>query len=202
MKKLVKLFAILYMSLSLVFVLGLARDKQVLRQDLLRLHIVAASDAPEDQTVKLQVRDAIIQACAEPLSQCSSASEAEAYFAANLERLRNVALKTLQENGFSEDVQVTLSEEAFPRRDYETFSLPAGVYHSLRITIGAGAGKNWWCVMFPRFCNAAATVNETAEVAGISSTLTKTITAEGGYEVRFFLLELWGRIENFFYRGR
>ncbi len=92
-----------------------------------------------------------------------------------------------------------MAREAFPAREYDTFALPAGCYDALRITVGEGQGQNWWCVVFPRLC--LPTVSEDFEVeavgAGFSDTLTGALTGE--YEVRFFLLELLGRLENFLF---
>lgn len=200
MKKAVKILFILYILCSVLAGLGLLRDKCTLRSDLIRFHVVGASNAEEDQTVKLQVRDAVIEAISEPLSACADVLQAEQYLRQHLDDIRQVAQKTLADAGFFDDVQVSIAEEAFPCRDYDTFSLPSGVYRSLRITIGKGEGRNWWCVMFPRLC-IGAVAEDTAEVFSINDSLNNTISRQKGYEVRFFLLDILGKIENFFYRG-
>lgn len=200
MKKIVKLFIALYMIFSLFSTIGLLRDKITLRNDLIRFHVVGASNSDADQTVKLQVRDAVINALSDPLSKCEDIRQAEQYLQQHLEDIRQVAQKTLADAGFSECVYVSIDEEAFPSRDYDTFSLPSGVYRSLRITIGEGKGRNWWCVVFPRLCYSAA-ADDTVKTVNINSTLSNTISRQQGYEVRFFLLDILGKIENFFYRG-
>ena len=111
-----------------------------------------------------------------------------------LPKVKAVADRCLQEAGFSDTVTVSLTEEAFPTRDYDTFSLPAGVYKALRIVIGEGEGKNWWCVVFPQLCMAGEDFVETASVAGLSPELTGTL--EGEYEIRFWLLEKLGEVKN------
>ena len=86
---------------------------------------------------------------------------------------------------------VTLGAEHYPTRDYGTFALPAGVYTSLRVTLGAGAGHNWWCVIFPPLCAQAAGLSERA-VQALSDDDVRLVTeSDGGYVVRFRLLELW-----------
>ena len=93
---------------------------------------------------------------------------------------------------------VSLTEEAFTTREYDTFSLPAGVYKALRIVIGEGEGKNWWCVVFPRLCvGTEADFVETASMAGLSDDLTGAL--EGEYEIRFWLLDKIGEIKNRFF---
>ena len=88
-------------------------------------------------------------------------------------------------------VRVSLGAEHYPTRDYGTFALPAGVYTSLRVTLGAGAGHNWWCVIFPPLCAQAAGLSERA-VQALSDDDVRLVTeSDGGYVVRFRLLELW-----------
>ena len=94
---------------------------------------------------------------------------------------------------------VTFLKEKFPVREYDSFTLPSGVYESLRITIGDGEGRNWWCVVFPKLCVSAASVEDTAAGAGFSEPLTDAITQKQGYRIRFLLLDILGKIENLFY---
>ena len=98
---------------------------------------------------------------------------------------------------------MTFDREAFPVRHYDSFSLPSGVYHSLRISLGSAQGQNWWCVVFPRLCLPAAgeDFQEVAAGGGFSQPLTDTLTQKEGYRIRFFTLDLLGRIENFFFRN-
>jgi stage II sporulation protein R len=92
--------------------------------------------------------------------------------------------------------------EEFSKRVYDTFSLPAGLYESLRIIIGEGEGKNWWCVVFPELCLPATSegFEETASCAGFPDALTAALEGEEGYEIRFFLLDVLGRLENLIHR--
>ena len=98
---------------------------------------------------------------------------------------------------------VSFLKEEFPSRDYDTFSLPSGIYQSLRVTIGEGEGRNWWCVVFPTLCMGASVwdVEEGAAGGGFSQELTDTITGQKEYKIRFYLLDVLGRLENFFHRS-
>ena len=109
----------------------------------------------------------------------------------------------LDAEGVKDRANVTLTAEEFPTRIYDTFTLPAGIYDSLRITIGSGEGHNWWCVVFPSLCVPAATegVADTAASAGFSDGLSGAITGQSGYDVRLFLLDCLGKLENLFHRG-
>ena len=191
------------MIAAVIWAAELIRDKEVLRKELIRFHVVGASDTAYDQQLKLKVRDAVIRSLQTELSDMRDVNQAKKYLQQNLLKIQEVAGNTLRELGCGDSVRVQLCEEAFSRRDYDTFSLPSGVYQSLRIVIGEGQGKNWWCVVFPDLCLGATReeFEDTASCAGIPHHLTATLEGETGYEIRFFILELLGRVENMLHRG-
>ena len=181
----------------------LIADKAAVRRELIRLHVVAASDSEADQALKLRVRDAVLESLNCGMADVTDRTQAFAYLEENLTKIEKVAKEALLQQGCEDTVRVSLAEEAFPTREYETFSLPAGVYDALRIVIGEGEGQNWWCVVFPQLCIPATQAEfETSAVSsGFSTELSHTLSGENGYEFRFFLLECLGKIENFFHRG-
>ena len=152
-KKLTKILVTSILLFSLFWLGGIIFDRQQLDNNLIRLHVVANSDSEADQAVKLQVRDAIVSSLQPDMQKISGRAEAKEYLCGKLQQLEETANSALAASGSSLQAVVTLEKEAFSTRDYETFSLPAGVYESLRVTIGEGAGKNWWCtsaMMFPK----------------------------------------------------
>ncbi len=193
MKKKVRRIGILAAVVALVWAGGLLADKERLRNDILRLHVVAASDAQADQDVKLQVRDAILGSLEEGLADLTDLEQAMAYVREMMPKLEAAANRTLEAAGFSDRVTLSLGEEAFPQRDYDTFSLPAGIYKALRVVIGPGEGQNWWCVVFPQLCLGAAG-EELAEMGNFSDSLSGSLTGE--YEIRFWILDKLGQLEN------
>jgi len=161
---------------------------------------VGASDSQEDQDVKLLVRDAVLASLEEGLEDLTDVDAAVDYVSRMLPKVEAAANSALKAAGFSDTATVTLEEEAFPTREYDTFSLPAGVYKALRVVIGEGEGRNWWCVVFPQLCmGTEADFVETASVAGLSEELTETL--EGEYELRFWLLEKLGEVKNYFFQS-
>ncbi len=188
---------------AIVWIGGIVRDKQDLRQNLIRLHVVAASDSEEDQSLKLLVRDAVVNSLQENMENLMDTVQAKEYLQRNLSKIEALAGGVLKENGCEDRVTVSLQQEAFTTRYYDTFTLPAGIYEALRITIGAGNGHNWWCVVFPALC-VGATVEEfeeTAHCAGMPDSLTGALTGEESYEVRFLMLDTLGKLENFLHKG-
>ena len=194
MKRQLKRIGWVALTVACIWLWGIVTDSGDLRENLLRLHVVGASNSEEDQAVKLQVKDAVLGSLEEGLRDMTDPREAWDYVARMLPQVEAVANRTLAAAGFSETVQVSLTEEAFPTREYDTFSLPAGVYKALRVVIGEGEGRNWWCVVFPQLCGAEGEFVETAGTAGLAPELAKSL--EGEYELRFWVLEKLGELKN------
>lgn len=200
MKKLLKRVFLCFLAVCVVYLGALLGDKEKLKNELVRLHVVAASDSAEDQALKLRVRDAVLESLRDAMADVTDAAQAKAYIEAHLPQIEQAANEALAAAGCADTASVSLQPEAFTRRVYDTFSLPAGLYDALRITIGEGKGHNWWCVVFPSLCIPTTEEGfaDVAAGAGFSGQLTDTLTGE--YEVRFLLLDLLGEVENFFRR--
>ena len=182
---------------------GLILDRNTLSEELIRLHVVANSDSAEDQQVKLLVRDAVIGSIREDLEKLTDVDAAKSYLRENLPKIRQAADSVLEQAGVDGHAAVTLCREAFDTRYYDTFAIPSGVYESLRVVIGEGKGHNWWCVSFPSLCDPTTPEEfaDTAAGAGFSDQLSDTLTGEKSCEVRFFLLDKLGQLENIFFAG-
>lgn len=194
---------VLCLVLTFSFWFGaLLADRQQLREELIRFHVVANSDSVEDQQIKLQVRDAVIGTVQQDLVEIRDVNAAKAYLQENLPKIQAIANAALKQAGASESAVVSLCQETFDTRYYETFTLPAGVYESLRIIIGDGKGHNWWCVAFPSLCLPATSVEfEAAAVSsGFSEPLSQTLAGEH-HEIRFFFLDKLGQLENMLFTG-
>lgn len=162
---------------------------QLLAARLVRLHVIAVSDDDAEQAVKLQVRDAVLAYLEPQLQGVTDVDAAQQLIAGDLDGIARAAQAAAGER----PVRVALGPEHYPTRDYGTFALPAGVYTSLRVTLGAGAGHNWWCVIFPSLC-VPATADGFAEAAaagGFSTGEIRLLTqADPAYTVKFRSLEL------------
>lgn len=201
MKLIAKLVGILLLIAMAFYLGGIARDQQVLTGNLIRLHVVADSDSAEDQRMKLQVRDAITDKLETMMDEFQDLESAKAYLQEQLPVIEGIANDVLRSAGSACKAIVTLAKETFPTREYDTFTLPAGVYESLRVTIGSGEGQNWWCVVFPRLCVSATAdgFEDTAAGAGFSEELSGSLTGKPQYRVRFFLMDCIGWVENWIY---
>lgn len=184
---------------------GAAQPDTVWHDKLIRLHVVANSDSAADQAQKLEVRDAVLAATEPILQGAASAQEARQRLTAQLPLLTETANAVLQDSGMT--ATVTLQREVFPLREYETFSLPAGEYEALRVTIGDGAGHNWWCVVYPSLCFTASAeeLTEVAVAAGLTEDEAAQLTGRlsgqrDGYVFRFRLLELWQKLWNYLFK--
>ena len=152
--------------------------------------------------MKLRVRDAVTEYLRQAMADITDVELAKQYIQENLPKIQTVANETLQALGCDPNAVATFCREEFDKRVYDTFTLPAGVYDALRITIGEGEGHNWWCVVFPSLCFSATAeeVEAVAAGAGFSGALTGAITGQEEYELRFFLLDALGELENLLHR--
>ena len=171
MSRLIKAVA-MALVLALTFSLcGFAGECGRIRERVLRLHILANSDSEEDQQLKLQVRDAVVAASAGMFDGAEDESEALERAREQLPLLEKTARQIIADAGYDYDVEISLCNMYFTTRFYdgvnggESVTLPAGMYDAVRIVIGEGAGRNWWCVVFPPLCVSA------AQESGDSATL-------------------------------
>ena len=154
-----------------------------IRSETLRLHIIANSDSEEDQALKLKVRNAVLESTGELFAEVSGKTEAIAAAEYSSNDIKSIAEQVIAENGFDYSVSVEVTEMWFETRSYDGFTLPAGDYDAVRIIIGAGEGKNWWCVMYPALCipGAEKAIEEYGRNSGF-------ITGSG-FELRFAVIE-------------
>lgn len=158
----------LVITLGVSSVTGFMRGCAELRQEVLRIHILADSDQEADQAVKLQVRDAVLEAINQDFSGDGTLEGTIACLEGEMDRIEETANEVLAEAGMLYQAKAELTEMYFTTREYEqdgsTFSMPAGRYQALRITLGSGEGHNWWCVAYPPMCIDAAVEGQAAVV--------------------------------------
>ena len=187
----------IYMAFSCTYFTASA---QTVKEDVIRLHILANSNSEIDQEVKLKVRDALLETNASILSDSVTKENAKEHFESSKDILLKTAKKTLKENGFNYNVKITLQEEYFNTRSYGNLTFPAGQYTALKIVLGEGEGKNWWCVMFPPLCVPTADGLETNETTADYLTKSGEKIVNGGekYIVKFKFLEIYEELRDKF----
>jgi len=202
MKKILRRIVVCGLLAAFCWSVFLIADRKKLNDGLIRFHVVANSDSAEDQAIKGHVRDVVLKSMQADIRKISDIQEAREYLQENLPKLQLLVDQTLDNLGFQRGSRVSLCKERFDIRHYDTFSLPAGVYDSLRIVIGDGLGKNWWCVSFPTLCIPATTsgFEDAAVSAGFSESLAQTLSGNEDYEIRFFFLNQLGKLENIFFQ--
>ena len=176
------------LACALLFAVMPTEREGAVYEETVRLHILAASDKKEDQSYKLEVRDALLATYGEALCGATP-DEAKEKIQQLLPDIERTANETLAASGASYGARATLSREWYDTRDYGSFTMPNGYYTSLVISLGEGEGQNWWCVMYPPLCLDIAL--DAPRDDGMLDTLGGGITqADGGYQVRFKTLEL------------
>ena len=167
-----------------------------LASQVIRLHVLAKSDSEEDQALKLEVRDQVLETTSALLAGETEPQAAAVLLDQHLDDIAQTAAQEISAQGHDDRVEVRLEQTWFPTRQYQGISLPAGNYLALRVLIGAAEGHNWWCVVFPNLCLPA--VSERALEA---STLTPGQISllqeeETSYVFRFKALELWQSLKH------
>ena len=119
---------------------------------VIRFHVLANSDSDEDQNLKLKVRNEILNYLQPYLQDSETIEEARKIILDKKDKIREVSLNVIHENGYNYDVRTELAHENFPEKSYGSITLPQGNYEAFRVIIGNGEGHNWWCVMFPALC--------------------------------------------------
>ena len=188
--------AALLLAFGLTLTVGVwaSASESALADRVLRLHVIANSDSDSDQARKLLVRDAVLAEAAQILDGVDHRQDAEAALAPHLDELAQAGEAALARTGRSDPVRVTLADQWFPTKEYDGFSLPAGQYRALKVTIGEGKGRNWWCVVFPPLCLASVSERSVASAAEgvLSEDQVALITGQdGGYVLKFRLIEWW-----------
>ena len=167
-----------------------------IRGKMLRMHVIANSDSEEDQSLKLEVRDAVLSAGKELFDGSITSKEAIEKISPHIDMLEQTALKVIKDNGFDYNVKITVAEEYFKTRTYDnSVTLPAGYYTAIKVIIGEGQGENWWCVMFPPMCLPSAVAEcEISDV--LSDDEADIVTDNEKYKFRFKIVEVFQELFN------
>ena len=171
-----------------------AEDCSAIRGKVLRLHVLANSDSAEDQALKLKVRDRILSESGQLFSNSPDKQLAVEAAREHTELLENQAVSEIRQNGRDYPAKAEVVNMYFTTREYEGFMLPAGYYDALRITIGAGKGKNWWCMIFPPLCVSAATDKKV--LSDVLTVKEADIVNGKKYKMKFKAVEIIEKIKS------
>lgn len=152
MKRFFGMIAALAIAVAAVNIYSTGQKLSALENSVIRLHIRANSDSIGDQTRKLELRDAILPHAQEWLAGCETQAERVSAMQQRLPEIQSLAEDILRGQGSEQTVTAEFAVTEFPARTYGQYTLPAGEYQSLILTIGAGEGQNWWCLMYPALC--------------------------------------------------
>ena len=183
---------LLALSLSLCTGVWAQGRQESISSSLLRLHVLAHSDAAEEQSLKLEVRDAVLEYISPRLEDAQTVAQAREILRAELDNIGLAAAEAAR----GRKVSVSLDRENYPTKAYEGFRLPAGNYESLRVVLGEGQGQNWWCIVFPPVCLSAVQSEPVAAVMNRDDYA--LVSSREGWELRFKTVEIWGELCSMF----
>lgn len=191
MKK-ISIFLPVFMALTLLvgIIEPIIGTSENISGKVFRLHILANSDSTYDQNLKLGVKNYILENTVD-LFTGNTLEENIKIAKSNTDQITDLAREYLSSQNCDYDVEVNVIKEYFKTRVYDDFTLPAGVYNSLKITIGEGKGHNWWCIIFPSVC-----------LSACSESMNEYLTDEemelvnSGYSPKFKIIEIYEEIKN------
>ncbi len=188
MKKLFISIVIALIVVSLYSFIPFEQECRNISDEVLRIHILADSDSEYDQSLKLKVRDEILSYTEGLYSNVTSKEEAIEITKEHMNQIISTAKRTLQAHGSQKEVKAEILDMNFNTRYYDDITMPSGSYTALRVTIGSGEGKNWWCVMYPSLC-----LYTSSDAKSFEEELTdkqyEVITQKPKYEFKLKILE-------------
>lgn len=187
-----KIFLPLFMilTLTLSFFQPIIATSEDISNKILRLHILANSDSTEDQNLKLGLKNYFLENTSDLFSGKTLEENIE-IAKKNTLTLEKLCNKFITESGYDYETKVIVDKEYFDTRVYDDFTLPAGVYNSIKIVIGEGSGHNWWCIVFPSVC-----------LYSCSESMSDYLTEEemelisDGYTPKFKIIEIYEKIKS------
>lgn len=196
MKRKLKIFVPLFLVFAFIFsyISPFIQTSENISKEVFRLHILANSDSDDDQQLKLKVRDSVLKESEQLFKESGSLEETINICKNNISIFQKAVEKCIKENGYDYPVKVYVDKEYFNTREYDTITLPSGIYNALKIEIGEGSGRNWWCVMFPAICLSSATEEELDDY--LSDEEMEIVNSDSKYEVRFKIVEIYEKIKS------
>ena len=168
------------------------RMQERLAGEVLRFHILANSDSEEDQTLKITVRDRILDYLKEEMPETKNAQETARWIRRHVDELEEVGRRTMEEQGYDYPVNAAVTTCWFPDRTYGDMTFPSGNYEALRVELGDADGHNWWCVLYPSLCftDTTCTVVSDEGRKGLKEVLTaeeyEMVTATSDFKIKWF----------------
>lgn len=198
MNKTIKVFVPIFLLLLIIsaYITPFIETSERISEDVFRLHILANSDEEYDQSLKLKVRDAVLEKGQKVFTDCNSLDEIISACESNIDLFRTTAQNCVNQNGYNYSVNVYVDKEYFNTREYEEITLPSGIYNALKIEIGEAKGHNWWCVMFPAICLSAVSESEMNDI--LDEEEIELINKDNKYEIRFKIVEIYEKMKSKF----
>ncbi len=182
-KKIVIYSILVLMTLGIILFMNYREGQasiETISNKIIRFHVIANSDTVEDQSLKLAIRDEVLEYIQPKLESSKDLDQSRNILESNSEKIIEIAEKVIEENGYEYKVEISLKRENFPVKTYGNVTLPEGEYEAYKIVIGTGQGHNWWCVMFPPLCFTDITEEESVKK---NETNMKKVLTEDEYEL-------------------
>ena len=184
--------------LTVIFsVIPFQADCRDIADNTFRLHILANSDSDADQALKLKVRDKMLSYTAELFRDAPDKETSMQAVGQHLREIAEVACDEVRANGYDYPVKAEITRMYFSTRHYDGYTLPAGMYDALRLSIGKAGGHDWGGVMDPSLCLSSATEREERAKKVYSEEEYHEVT-DDSVAYKFKLVEWFEELQNLF----
>lgn len=114
--------------------------------EAIRFRVIANSNTVTDQTEKMMIKEQVEKEVYELIENASNTADVRNIIKNNMSTIESIV------SDYQIPYQIDYGNNYFPAKSYKGVVYPAGNYESLVITLGNGAGNNFWCVLFPPLC--------------------------------------------------
>jgi len=180
----------LLLAMVITFFTDVNTQAASIRQNTLRLHVIARDNTDINQEIKIRVKDTVSSLCAELSCRAQNCKEAVEITTANLQLIQDAANRKLQQLGADYTAQCSVEKFNFGTTEYDNFTMPRGEYTALTVRLGRAEGKNWWCVLYPGLCTSAGTQ--------YSDDTSNTFIETDDFRIKFKAVEIWQDIKSIF----
>lgn len=194
MKLFIKSISIAFVLTVIYSMIPFQAECSDISNEVFRLHILANSDSDYDQSLKIKVRDKVLEYTEALFENAKSKEEAENVISESLQSISNVAYAEVLENGYTYSVKAEITNMYFATRYYDNYTLPSGMYDALRITIGSGKGQNWWCVMYPSICISTEAEEQDEKAREVFDENQYNIVKNEKFRYKFKIVEIFEKI--------
>lgn len=148
-----KKFIFIVLIIMIIYFVGKTTAGAIkIPDESIRIRVIANSNSDYDQQMKLKVSNNLQKEIYTLLKDAEDVDTARRIIKDNMNTLDNSVRTTLLKNNYNISYNINFGQNYFPEKEFKGIIYDEGYYESVVVSLGEGAGDNWWCVLFPPLC--------------------------------------------------